>query len=797
MDDIQIKRISMENYRCHTDKFELEFKSSEMSAIVGKNGSGKSSIFSALETVFYGDPGGGIKIGDCVNKKSGKNMELEADFSITSPGGDVDEYEVRKYYKHKKHKNALILFKNGVDISGVSITDTHRIIERMLLPRQVFKNTILFAQHVKDFFTALTDKDQKKIFNSILNLLVYEVYYKNADNRIKERKDSIAKLTQDINVLDHLIPEKKAQLANLIDMKKIYIKGILDKIRILKLDISTMRKRIKEVRVLVTKLKYDEELHSKAIAKNESLKILASSLMEKKKEELDAATRDHARDVDTSNTKCESRISKRQQQLYDESSARINKINADISNHYSELNKIKSQSNIDNIKTERDSEIETLETAKGTLKDQIMQLKHTGDNIKSEVKKIIADVGECKANIARIESADNPECVMCGQTIDGRSKDNALTVLIADKVRMEKEHATHVDEFKAISGNFNTLKESLQEVTKKISDQKSHYEALIKVVHDTLESESKDALKQIEQLQLKLDTEQDHVTEEIGKSTGFFKKDCREEIAITNKELERNKTSINFKYDTKEKELKSNLEKVATLMGQLEISKQHLEEHKNEINSLEDAIESKEDQIEAYEQDEYDTAAIDTIKEEIVEQEKNKKTGQTQLDDTNRKIEIDTFWKEAFSDKGIKAMLIDSAIPFLNTKVREELETIVPGKFIVSFDTLSTTKAGDMREKFSVNVLNTENGADSHKLLSGGEKRVIDVCIMMALRSLSESLCGKTINLILLDEVLDSLDVDNASTFCRVLKKLSGNKSINLITHEMKVDMECDNIYRL
>jgi len=160
-------------------------------------------------------------------------------------------------------------------------------------------------------------------------------------------------------------------------------------------------------------------------------------------------------------------------------------------------------------------------------------------------------------------------------------------------------------------------------------------------------------------------------------------------------------------------------------------------------------------------------------------------------------IKILEFWKEAFSDRGIKSMLIDGSLPYLNQVVREELERLSPGKFILTFDTLSETGAGDIRDKFKVHILNTENGADKHKLLSGGEKRIIDVCTLMGLRKLTDSIHNKRFNILILDEVLDSLDSDNSVAYLTILKKVATNISVNLVTHSLINSQHCDEVYQL
>lgn len=181
--------------------------------------------------------------------------------------------------------------------------------------------------------------------------------------------------------------------------------------------------------------------------------------------------------------------------------------------------------------------------------------------------------------------------------------------------------------------------------------------------------------------------------------------------------------------------------------------------------------------------------SIETDKVKYEEYKKSKK----ELDKT---LEILEFWKTAFSDSGIKSMLIDVAIPHMNQCVREELERVCPGTFTVSFDTLSETKSGNIRDKFSINIVHNIKCATGHKKLSGGEKRIIDFCCMSALRSLAEKLYGKMFSHIFYDEVLDSLDSESRELFCRSMKHQSNDhRNITLVTHALTEDVDPDRIF--
>ena len=154
------------------------------------------------------------------------------------------------------------------------------------------------------------------------------------------------------------------------------------------------------------------------------------------------------------------------------------------------------------------------------------------------------------------------------------------------------------------------------------------------------------------------------------------------------------------------------------------------------------------------------------------------------------------FWKKAFSMTGIPAMLIDESIPFMNSKIREYLE-MMGGRYIVSFDSMSETKGGEFRDKISVRVLDTITKSNSRKSFSGGQTRIVDIATILTLNDLQSVIQDMKINILLLDEIFDSLDDVNVTYVSSLLRQCIGNRSINIISHRIIDQIEYDEIYKL
>ncbi len=155
------------------------------------------------------------------------------------------------------------------------------------------------------------------------------------------------------------------------------------------------------------------------------------------------------------------------------------------------------------------------------------------------------------------------------------------------------------------------------------------------------------------------------------------------------------------------------------------------------------------------------------------------------------------FWKQAYSSTGIPSMLIDDAIPFMNERVAYYLEKISNGRYIVSFDTLSETKSGEFRDKISVNVLDTKTRADRRVQFSGGQTRVVDIAIILTLGDLQAKIQDIKFNILLFDEIFDSLDDENIGYVSKVLRVLANKKTIFIISHRHVDQLEADEVFQL
>ena len=153
-----------------------------------------------------------------------------------------------------------------------------------------------------------------------------------------------------------------------------------------------------------------------------------------------------------------------------------------------------------------------------------------------------------------------------------------------------------------------------------------------------------------------------------------------------------------------------------------------------------------------------------------------------EIKDSSEELHYLNFWKEGFGNQGIKSLLLDEVVPILNDRVSYYASALLDDAIVVEFDTETTLKSGETRDKFNIKLTIAGEEVD-YKNCSSGEKRRIDVSILLALQNLIFARSASSSNLIIFDEVFDSLDRIGIERVINLLEEESKDKTIFVISH--------------
>lgn len=148
--------------------------------------------------------------------------------------------------------------------------------------------------------------------------------------------------------------------------------------------------------------------------------------------------------------------------------------------------------------------------------------------------------------------------------------------------------------------------------------------------------------------------------------------------------------------------------------------------------------------------------------------------------EAGHELKVATSVSKVFSREGVRSYILDMVTPFLNSRTSEYLTTLTDGNISAVWSTLATTKAGELREKFNIEV-KSKLGAESYKALSGGERRKVKLSCAMALQDLVASRATKPLGIYIADEIDDALDDQGLERLMGILDQKAKEKGTLLV----------------
>lgn len=186
-------------------------------------------------------------------------------------------------------------------------------------------------------------------------------------------------------------------------------------------------------------------------------------------------------------------------------------------------------------------------------------------------------------------------------------------------------------------------------------------------------------------------------------------------------------------------------------------------------------------------------AVVASLQESITTEAANLAALKTQQEELIGQLEVAEAVVQVFGPAGVRAQILDTVTPFLNERTADYLSALSDGAITACWTTLSRTAAGDLKEKFSIEVTNAKGG-DSFLSLSGGEKRKVRLATALALQDLVASRATQPIDLFIGDEVDDALDPAGLERLMVIMERRARERgTVVLISHNDLADW-CDEV---
>ena len=246
-------KLSVRNFLCYrNDVPPLDLRGIHVACLCGANGHGKSALLDAMTWCLWGQARTGSRNHDGLITYGESECRVELDFQAQGQTYRA----IRRRRSTGRGRSELDLFVlDDADhpraITGNTLNETNNRIRRLVgMDYDTFVNSAFLLQGRSDEFTRKTPSERKEVLSSILGLGLYEIMQAIARDRRAEWQDKAARaegaLTQSKTALE-AIPDPTQELAA-VEQRLIELDG----------ELATATAKAAEMRAIVEELRRKE-----------------------------------------------------------------------------------------------------------------------------------------------------------------------------------------------------------------------------------------------------------------------------------------------------------------------------------------------------------------------------------------------------------------------------------------------------------------------------------------------------------------------------------------------------------
>lgn len=146
--------------------------------------------------------------------------------------------------------------------------------------------------------------------------------------------------------------------------------------------------------------------------------------------------------------------------------------------------------------------------------------------------------------------------------------------------------------------------------------------------------------------------------------------------------------------------------------------------------------------------------------------------------------------------KGVRTHVVARAVSGLENVANAWLDRLLPGVSVA----MRAGAGGQGRAKTSSTIQLEVNGLGNggqYRACSGGERRRVDVAVLLALAEVRAAAAGTVPGTMFFDEVFDTLDADGIAAVAEALREIAGDRCVVVITHAEELADELEAVARI
>jgi exonuclease SbcC len=811
----------------------LDFTGMHTVSICGDNGNGKSAIIDAMTWALWGETR--AKRDDDIIHQNQDETEVEFEFVVGGQNYRIIRKHARPKGRRTSGQSSLhfqIANDNGFRaLDGDSKQQTQqKIIDVLHMDYNTFINSAYLRQGHADEFTTATPAKRKQVLANILGLSYYDDIKAFARELASQKKMAKEQLLFSITEIDKELAQKPASELEILEAQ-----GKLEQIEesikthdVLLIDLRKQKELLESKRAQLNQLDSNLSERRKTLLQwQEHIGRLHTRVTEyetliNRREEIEGGYKSfigakELNDKLNKNLTLVSRLNQRKHELemlIERESQTLTKDHALAQNKINELEKTaselpalkeelkKTQLLLQSL-TARDKALQD----KKELRQEIIAQIRSAESDKSRLEKEINEINE-KLSLL-IAQPDKAKCPVCNTELgeaglkhisahyDSEKQEKSLAIKSGLSVLANKNN-----ELKTIEAEIKLFEESFTRDRTKAQNQSGALEREITRAEQA-DNQLKEELDNVKLIEERLTGKnfalpQQETLRQIVNELGNINYDtqkheqARQQLDSLQKyEAPKLKLEEADRLINQDKEDIARTEKAITeLQTGLKIDEEHRQTLSSEIivlpeltNNLQLA-ESEYRRLTAEQKLAQQNIGNITGKlEYFARREIERSEKEQQLNLSVKELSIYQDLAEAFSEKGIQALLIETALPEIEIESNRLLSRMTDNRMHVKIETQRETQKGDVIETLEIKI-SDELGTRNYEMFSGGEAFRINFAIRIALSRLLARRAGAPLPTLIIDEGFGTQDASGIEKLREAINSVQDDfEKILVITH--------------
>lgn len=824
--------LTLSGFLSYLDPVVLDFSAFELACISGANGAGKSSLLDAITWALFGNARARGNDEEALIHTAAERAQVEFVFEYENALYKVTRSRARgkntllEFLIHTPSADWKVLTQPGVRATEEFIRKTLR------LDYDTFINASFFLQGKADQFAIQPPGKRKELLSSILGLEIWEDYRKEAARRVKlaelAREAARAALGEVENELASE-PALKSQaeqqqaLLQAAEAERKAREGALENARraaqalasqktLLELLASQARSASQKNAALQTSLNVSRaqlEASRERLAQADAVEAAYADwqALAKQVEKLQSLA-DRFSALQSARQQPLADLAAEEARLRQETLA-LQQREREAAALAREMPGLESEIALRQIEVEKARQAQTdaadLQSGMDALQEESGQLKARNERLRQEMD-------ELKARIDTLNNKQGGDCPTCGQPLLGGSREALISSLTAQGKAL-------ADDYRSAQKRQVEITERVQQLQKTL--QTARTAALGLAAATAAQARAQDRLQQAQAAQQDWQENGQPRLAEIGAAlhTASFAPQVRAQL--TELDLQTKNLGYDAAAHQELRTLEQNaraareahveLEKARSALTPLEREiaslTQQLESASAEAQEKQNAWQAAQSQYEQQAGEQPDLVALELSVNDLQAKENRLRTelGGTrsalarmqelrarftdlaaERDGHAQRLTLLKQLEDAFSNNGIPALLIEQALPEIETQANIVLDRLSNGSMSVRFETQREKKdKKDQGRIQSLDILISDgSGFRSYELFSGGEAFRINFAIRLALSRVLAHRAGARLQLLVIDEGFGSQDADGRQRLVEAITLVRPDfAKILVITH--------------